>query len=167
MNDELDFNPDTGKYQNLHFGDDFDTMLLYAIEDAKKYGLASLEEILIKDESQLDYHILLLNKYITREEIGCDPINKALGFIRDSNFSYWLFVQSGEFCDADVIAVYLGREAKDGHESVTDFINDNYQIISRDPLIVLSMYGSIHGFRKREHGAEHFLICDADADDWG
>jgi len=167
MNDELDFNPDTEKYQNLHFGDDFDTMLLYALEDAKKYGLASLEEVLVKEEIQLDHHIQLLNNYLNRGEFGFDPINKALGFVRDSNFSYWLFIPSGEFVNADAIAVFLDREANDGHELVTDFTNDNYQIISHDPLILLSMYGSIHGFRKREYGAQHFLICDADADCWG
>jgi hypothetical protein len=167
MNDQLDFNPDTEKYQNLHFEDDFDKILHYALEDAKKFKLASLDEVLITDEKEIDYYTILINDYLAIEETGYDPIDKALGFIRDSIFSYWLFVTANDVIEADVIAVYLDREASKGHKSVTDITNDNYQIISRDPLILRSMYGSIHGFRKKDHGAEHFLICDADAEDWG
>ena len=72
---------------------------------------------------------------------------------------YGYFSKKKDSRDPDLISVYLNKINNQLH--VDHITNDDYRIISREPLVVLSMYGAIFGFRKIYFGAAHFLICDA------
>ena len=138
-----------------------------AILQGKRMALESFQDLLQADPLHLNKAIQLLRTAI--DEIP-DITPHVIGVINEHAGKTWLFFQPNDqiFDGADTITISLENPSLDDSDPDNiDIEHDIWCIISREPLLIRSMYGAILGFKKSVAGVACHTVDEGDADDWG
>ena len=138
-----------------------------AIFEANRIGLDSFQDLLQIDPLLQDKAVKLLHAAIDDLQ---DISPHVIGFINDDAGETWVFFHPNDdiFEGADAIPVRLVKlELGDRDPDNIQICNDIWCIISKEPLLIRSMYGAIIGFKKTVEGVVSHTVVESDADDWG
>ena len=138
-----------------------------AILEANRIGLDSFQNLLQIDPLLQDKAVKLLHAAIDDLQ---DISPHVIGVINDHAGETWVFFQPNYdiFDGAHAIPVGLLKpELGDSDPDNIQIDNDVWCIISKEPLLIRSMYGAIIGFKKTVEGVVFHTVVESDADDWG
>jgi hypothetical protein len=138
-----------------------------AILEANRMGLHCFQDLLQTDPPLLNEPIKLLHTAIDDLQ---DISPHVIGVINDHAGETWVFFQPNYdiFDGAHAIPVGLLKpELGDSDPDNIQIGNDVWCIISKEPLLIRSMYGAIIGFKKTVEGVVCHTVVESDADDWG
>lgn len=133
-------------------------------------GLDSFQSLLQMDSSLKDNAINLLHKAYDDFQHYSPHV---IGVISESAYKRnctWVFFQPNDdiFEGADAVAVSLEKPELGNSDQANILIeNDKWRIISKEPLLMLSMYSAIIGFKRTVEGVFCHAVDEGDADDWG
>jgi hypothetical protein len=138
-----------------------------AIFEGNRMELNSFKNLLQINPLLKDKAVRLLHAAIDDLQ---DISPHVIGVINEHEGETWVFFQPNEhiFEGADAIPVRLVKPELDYRDSDNiQICNDIWCIISKDPLLIRSMYGGILGFKKTVEGVVSHTVVESDADDWG
>ena len=128
-----------------------------AIFEGNRMGLDCFQDLLQTDPPLLNEPIKLLHTAIDDLQ---DISPHVIGVFFQPN--------NDIFEGADAIPVRLVKpELGDRDPDNIQICNDIWCIISKEPLLIRSMYGAIIGFKKTVEGIVFHTVVESDADDWG
>jgi hypothetical protein len=138
-----------------------------AILECNRMGLDSFHDLLQIDPSLQDKPVKLIHTAIDDLQ---DISPHVIGVINEHEGETWVFFQPNDdiFKGADAIPVRLVKpELGDRDPDNIQICHDIWCIISKEPLLIRSMYGAILGFKKTVEGVVCHTVVESDADDWG
>jgi hypothetical protein len=136
-----------------------------AIFEGKRMGLDSFQDVLQTDPLLLDKAIQLLNTAI--DDLP-DIAKHVIGVINEQAGGTWLFFHSNADIFDGAEAIFLRIEKPELGDIDPDNIeinNHTWCIMSKEPLLIRSMYNAVGGFKKTVEGIDYHTIDDGD-DGW-
>ena len=136
-----------------------------AILEGKRMGLDSFQDLLQTDPILLDKAIQLLNTAI--DDLP-DMAKHVIGVINEQAGLTWLFFQANADIFDGAEAIILSHEKPELCDIDPDNIqidNDTWRIMSKEPLLIRSIYNAVGGFKKTAKGVDYLAVDDGD-DGW-
>ena len=136
-----------------------------AIIEGNRMGLDSFQDVLQTDPLLLDKSIQLLNTAI--DDLP-DIAKHVIGVINEQAGGTWLFFQANADIFDGAEAIFLRLEKPELGDTYPDNIQINnhiWCIMSKEPLMIRSMYNAVGGFKKTAEGVDYLTIDDGD-DGW-
>ena len=135
------------------------------IFEGKRMGLDSFQDLLQADPLLLDKAIQFFHRAIDEEDMQ-DIAPHLIGVINEQEGGTWLFFQPNSTIFEGADAIFLKPEKPelgDRDSFVIKIDCDNWSIISKEPLLIRSIYCAVHGFKKTAEGVCCHTIDDGDS----
>lgn len=151
-----------GRYDQFDWNTHEKEAIQAAILDGKIMNLASFHDLIQTDSVTLKCKTRLIG--IAEGDIQFLNL-KIIGVININPRDAWFFLEPNNdmYEGADAInVVFEDPVSADDIPKITDVDQDNWHIISKEPLLLRSMYGSILGFKKKAEHVECHVINEGD-----